>query len=355
MKKITFFINNMYTDGGTERVVSLIANELAKKNKVEIISLCKTAEKPFYQLDKKIKLYNILKEEPKNLVKSFIKVRSRVKNFMKNYTTDVFISAGMRYIALTIFMRKRVKFIAWEHYNSAITKFGSLGWIGRHLAARYAHKIVVLTQKDKINNIKMFRSKEDKIEQIYNPIQVVKIEDEYNIESKKIVSCGRICNQKGYDMLVEIADKVFNKHPDWEWHIYGDGPDREKIEKAIKAKGLEKNVILKGRTNKMNQLYKEYAMFALTSRYEGFAMVNIEAHFAKLPIVSFNCNCGPDEIIQDGVNGYIVDCFDIDKMAERINTLIENRDLRQEMSDNTLLDKDKLKMENIIKKWEKII
>lgn len=355
MKKITFFINNIYTDGGTERVVSLIANELAKKNKVEIISLCKTAEKPFYQLDKKIKLYNIMEEEPKNLVKSFIKVRAKVKKFMKSYNTDVFISAGMRYIALTIFMRKRAKFIAWEHYNSAVTKFASLGWLGRHISARYAHKIVVLTRKDKINNIKMFKTREDKIEQIYNPIQVVKIEDEYNIESKKIVSSGRICEQKGYDMLVEVAEKVFKKHPDWEWHIYGEGEDRQKIESLIAQKKLNNNVRLMGRTNKMNQLYKEYALFALTSRYEGFAMVNIEAHFAKLPIVSFNCNCGPDEIIQDGINGYIVDCFDINKMAERINTLIENPELRKEMSDNTLLDKEKLKMENIIQKWEAII
>lgn len=355
MKKITFFINNIYTDGGTERVVSLIANELAKKYEVVIISLCRTAEKPFYLLDNKVKLYNIMEEETKNLIIDFIKIRKKVKKFFKYYKTDVFVSAGMRYVGLTIFMRKRAKFIAWEHFNSATTKFGNLTWYGRKLATKYADKIVVLTEKDKQNNIKLFKTEEAKIEQIYNPIQVVKLVESYNIESKKIVSSGRICFQKGYDMLVEVAEKVFKKYPDWEWHIYGEGTDRKKIEDLIEKKGLKNNLKLMGRTNKMNQLYKEYAMFVMTSRWEGFAMVNIEAHFAKLPIVSFNCNCGPDEIIQDGVNGYIVDCFDIDKMANSICKLIENPDLRKRFSDNTMLDKEKLKMENVIKKWEKII
>ena len=105
----------------------------------------------------------------------------------------------------------------------------------------------------------------------------------------------------------------------------------------------------------MNEKYKDYAMFVMTSRYEGFAMVNIEAHFAKLPIVSFNCNCGPDEIIQDGINGYLVDCFDTNQMAEKINYLIENSDVRIQMSQNTSLDKEKLDMKNIIKEWEKIL
>lgn len=228
--------------------------------------------------------------------------------------------------------------------------FGS----GRKIAAKYADKIVVLTKKDMQMNIDKYRTR-SKIVQIYNPIEEIELSDEYSLTSKKIVSCGRMQYQKGFDILVDVAEKVLKKHPDWEWHIYGDGMQKEMLENLIKEKGLEKNLKLMGRTNNMNALYKEYAMFVMTSRYEGFAMVNIEAHFAKLPIVSFNCNCGPDEIIQDGVNGYLIDCFDIDKMAEKINYLIENPDLRVEMSNNTSLDKEKLKMENIIKEWEKIL
>ena len=203
-------------------------------------------------------------------------------------------------------------------------------------------------------NIDKFKT-QDKIVQIYNPSEIGKSLKDYQKDSKKIVSCGRIDSQKGFDMLVDVAEKVLRKHSDWEWHIYGDGPKKEELIKKISEKKLEQNVKLMGKTNKMNELYSEYAMFVMTSRYEGFAMVNIEAHFAKLPIVSFNCNCGPDEIIQDGINGYLVNCFDIDEMAERINSLIENQNLRIEMSQNTFLDKEKLKMDNIMKEWDKIL
>ena len=354
MKKITFFIYNMYTDGGTERVLSLIANELVKKYEVDVVSLYKTSETPFYNLDSRINLMYILEKELNPIRLYFPYLQYKLKKFFKDYKTDTFISAGMKYIGLNIFMRKRAKYIAWEHYNCVNTKVGSITWFGRKLAARYADKIVVLTEKDMQMNIELFKTAK-KIEQIYNPMDTKILSEKYDIYSKKIVSAGRLSQVKGYDFLMDIAEKVFSKHSDWEWHIYGEGPEREVLENLIIQKGLQKNVKLMGRTNKMKELYKEYAMFVMTSRAEGFAMVNIEAHLAKLPIVSFNCNCGPDEIIENGINGYLVDCFDLDAMAEKINYLIENPEVRKNFSENTGLDKEKLQLENIIKKWEEII
>lgn len=354
MKKITFFIYDMYTGGGIERVVSLIANEMSKKYEVEIISLYKTKKVPCYKLDDNIKLTYILEKElfPLKLYYPYLMYCTRKK--LKNYKTDVFICASMGFVGLNIFMRKRAKYIAWEHANTSIGDFGDKLWLGRIIAAKYADKIVVLTKKDMKMNIDKYRTS-NKIVQIYNPIEKINLSDAYLRDSKKIVSCGRFQYQKGFDMLVDVADKILKKHKDWEWHIYGDGPQKEMIENMIKERNLEKNLKLMGRVNNMNEKYKDYAMFVMTSRYEGFAMVNIEAHFAKLPIVSFNCNCGPDEIIQDGINGYLVDCFDTNQMAEKINYLIENSNVRIQMSQNTSLDKEKLDMKNIIKEWEKIL
>lgn len=354
MKKITFFVHNVYSIGGVERVLSLIANELSKKYEVEIISLYKTQEKPFFYLNEKIKLKNILGEKIYNPKKYILYLLYKIKKFFKNYKTDFFVATGIACVPLTMCMKNKAKYIAWEHCNSFAMGDGKLLIWGRKLAAKYADIIVVLTQKDMKNNIEKFCT-EDKIVQIYNPIQYVKLNSSYNLESKKIISCGRICNQKGFDILIDVATKVFDKHPDWEWHIYGDGEDKEKVSQLIKLNCLENNVKLMGQTNQMSELYSEYSMYVMTSRFEGFAMVNIEAHYAKLPIVSFNCNCGPDEIIQDGINGYLIECFDIDKMAEKINYLIEHEELRKDMSDNTYLDKEKLRMSNIINEWEKIL
>lgn len=353
-KRITFFIQDMYSTGGTERVVSLIANVFAKKYEVEIISLYKKNETVFYELDSRIKVKNILEEEFHPIQLYYPYLYSVTKRFLKNYKTDVFICAGMGMVGLTIYMRKCAKYIAWEHFNTLHGKVGGVMWLGRKLASKYAHTVVVLTQKDAKLFTNRFKPKA-KIYQIYNPTEIVELSKKYNIESKKIVTAGWINKQKGFDMMVNIADKVFAKHPDWEWHIYGDGPEQTSIQKMIVKHSLDKNIKLMGRTSKMNELYKEYAMYVMTSRFEGFAMVNIEAHYAKLPIVSFNCNCGPNEIIQDGVNGYLVDCFDIDKMAKKINYLIENPNVRIKMSENTMLDKEKLQMENVITKWENVL
>lgn len=354
MKKITFFVYDIYQMGGIEKVVTLIANELSKNYEVEIVSLHKKNDELFYKLNSNIKVFNILEKEltPIKLYYPYLYLKTR--KALKNYKTDVFVCAGTAYVPLNIFIRKNSKYIAWEHMNSAIGKFGGIMRFGRKVAAKFADCIVVLTKKDMEQNIKLFKTK-SKIHQIYNPMEVSDTTKIYDMESKKIVSVGRIEHTKGFDMLVCVASKVFEKHPDWEWHIYGDGPEKEKLQRLINQYGISDKLKLMGVTNKMNELYGKYAMFVFTSRCEGFGVVNVEAHYAKLPVVSFNCNCGPDEIIQDGVNGYLVDCFDIDKMAEKINYLIENAPLRKEMSDNTMLDKEKFEMKNIIKEWEKIL
>ena len=354
MKKITFFIYDMYKMGGTERVLSIIANKLVEKYDVEIVSIYKYSEKPAFYLNPKIKIINILEKELTPYKLYYFYLAYKIRKALKNYKTDIFICAGMRQIDVSIFMRKKAKYIAWEHSNSGAPNPGVAFNTGRKLAAKYADNIVVLTKKDMQLNKEMFGS-EGKITHIYNPISVNISNTSYDIDSKKIVSVGRLEYEKGYDMLVEVASKVFAKHPDWEWHIYGAGNEKENLEKLILENQIQNNLKLVGTTNTMQEKYKEYAMSVMTSRHEGFPMVNIEAHSAKLPIVSFNCNCGPDEIIQDGVNGFLIDCFDIDKMADKINYLIENPKLRKEMSDNTMLDKEKLDIENIIKEWEKIL
>lgn len=354
MKKITFFVYDIYQMGGVEKVVTLIANELSKKYEVEIVSLHRNNEELFYKLNDNIKVWNILGKDLTPIKLYYPYLYFKTKKALKNYKTDIFVCAGMGYVGLSLFMRKCSKYIAWEHMSSLAGKVGGIMWLGRKLSAKYADKIIVLTKKDMQININKFGTQE-KICQIYNPIEIVQIDKEYDNTSKKIVSSGRLEYQKGFDMLIDVASKVFEKHPDWEWHIYGDGPDKENLQKSIDEKGLNSNLKLMGKTNKMNEAYKEYSMFVLTSRYEGLGIVNIEAHYAKLPIVAFNCDCGPDEIIQDAVNGYLVDCFDIDKMAEKINYLIENESVRLNMSEKTMLDKDKLQMENVINEWEKIL
>ena len=148
---------------------------------------------------------------------------------------------------------------------------------------------------------------------------------------------------------------MFDKHRDWKWVICGEGEDREKLTEKIKKYKLEKNVILEGNVANITDYYKKAAMFVLTSRYEGFGLVLTEAKNVGLPCVSFRCPCGPLEIIEDGVNGYLVDCFNVKNIAEKINELIENTEKRKEFSNMALVGTEKFDLSTISSQWKELL
>lgn len=350
-KKIAFFVLNIFQVGGIEKVVTIVANKLINKYDIMIVSLFKTSSLPFYDLNKKVKVINMFEKEF-NVRNNFFKIKSSIKKKLDKYEIDIFINCGMGYVPLNIFMRKRAYYISWEHSNCMIGKKIGLTWWGRFLSSKYADTIIFLTKKDQINFKKMYKcNKKVNLTQIYNPIELQAISHKYNSKSKKILSCGRLDEQKGFDILIEVAKIVFEKEKKWQWHIYGDGKERNRLEELIKKNNLEKNVILKGTVKNMHEIYKDYSFFVLTSRYEGFCLVNIEASSNLLPIISFNCPCGPDEIITENINGFIIDNFDKNKMAEKVLKLINDEKLRIKFSNNSNYDKEKLNIDHIINQW----
>ena len=147
------------------------------------------------------------------------------------------------------------------------------------MSSKMCEKIIVLTEQTKNEYKKLFGIADNKICAIPNFIDenIFKFKAKYNKDSKLIISSGRLTKEKGFDMLIDVATMVFSKHSDWQWHIYGDGPEYGKIMELIKEKNLEKNVKLKGLADNMYDKYKNYGIFVLTSYREGFALVLLEA------------------------------------------------------------------------------
>lgn len=195
----------------------------------------------------------------------------------------------------------------------------------------------------------------EKVDCIYNFIDdnLLFSDFSYNNNTMKIMTVGRIEYDKGIEELIEVAKLVFLKHSDWQWHIYGDGKIEyiNKIIKILKDNRLEDNIILKGKSNNIYELYNNYSLFVMTSHHEGLPMVLLEAKAKKLPIVSFDINSGPSDIIRDGIDGFLINPFDCQKMADKICELIENPELRQKFSDNAHGNIDKFSKEKIIKQW----
>ena len=148
---------------------------------------------------------------------------------------------------------------------------------------------------------------------------------------------------------------MLEKNTDWIWHIYGTGEDKDKIDNLIKKHGLEDHVILKGFSNTILSEYKKYGVFALTSYREGFSLVLVEAKANHLPLISFDIDAGPSDIILDGINGYLISDGDIEQYAEKLLYLMGNKKIRETFSDHAYDNIDKFNTPVIAKQWFQLI
>lgn len=359
MKNIVFLVKNVFNQGGDTRAVTLLANKLIELEnyKITILSLFKTGELPTFYINEAINICNLF-GNPFSLRKNYFKVVQSFKKFIENNKIDIIIIEAIGFNCFTFpVLRnyKAIKTISVEHASFFDGgKMLGLAWFGRKIACKHNDCVVVLTKRDK-SDYKRNIQKINRIEQIYNPMDSKLIKSNYNYASKKIITCGRLVHVKGYDLLLDVARKVFDIHPDWRWHIYGNGEEREKIKEKISLLNLENNVLLMGEVKNIYEKYKDYAFYVMTSRSESFGMVLLEALKSGIPVVSFDCRNGPGEIIIDNINGFLIPPFNVNVMAKKICELIGNRNLRIEFASNSEKKLEDFEANTIAKKWISLI
>lgn len=349
---VCFFSGDITRSGGTERVSSLVANELVKNKKINIcfLSLWEEKEQVFFTLHSDINRY-VLFNKPttgKNILKYIIKI----KKFVREQQIDILIDIDgiLDVYSIPAVKRTKCKIVSWEQFNYYQNPDGNLRKITRKLAAKNADAIVVLTKEDEGYYKENLEIKHI-IRHIYNPIILRNSQYHYDENSKTIISAGRLTYQKGFDLLVDVAEIVLKKYPDWEWILVGEGEDRLLLENKIKEKGLEERLVLLGNVNNIDEYYEKSSMYVLTSRFEGFGLVLTEAKAHNLPCISFKCSAGPAEIILNEKNGFLVENFSVNDMAEKICKLISDKKLRVEFSKKALQDTEKFEIKKIERQW----
>ena len=356
MDKICFFSGDITRSGGAERVSIMIANALAKQKNYQILflSLVEQENEPFFALEDGIECY-VLGDKWINPGPGYLKVIHRLRHFLKQYEIDVIIDIDIVLDVLSIPAARglRTKIISWEHFNCEYEmKYLYRRYILKYSVKRTDH-IITLTEGDKkIYMEKMGR--DTAISAIYNPMQELLCEEETEKE-RWLITVGRLIQRKGMDYLAEIAYEVLHRNPDWKWLVVGDGEEQAFLEAFIKKNRLEGRLILTGRTEDVNAYLKKAQIYVMTSRIEGLPMCLLEAKTFQLPSVSFDIPTGPNEIIEEGVNGYLIEAFDCKDMAQKLELLMRNDDLRKQFSEHAQNNIEKFQMESILKNWNIVL
>lgn len=356
-KKIAFLLSIITERGGIGRVTSLISNEIDNLEdfEVHIISYVKKSQNS-YNWSNKVP-YHYLLEEQIPMKKGIFKASKSLRNILSVNNIDILISCGQIVGPLgvcgTLF--NKTKLIYWSHTSFKGASKKQFRMFNEHLTAIFAKCIVTLTKTDEINYNKDTLSK--KVVQIYNPIdsRLEKISKKYVANTKKIISVGRLSYEKNFETLIEVAQLVKDKYPDFEWHIYGSGDYHEKLKKLITQKNITDTVFLMGQSNNLYELYNDYSLMVMTSRYEGFPMSLLEGLASELPLISFDVPTGPNEIIRNDINGYLIKPFNKNEMANKIIFLLKTPAKMEEFSNNNKKFMKEYNLKNIINKWQLLL
>lgn len=355
-KRICFFSGDITRSGGTERVSSQVANELAKDGAYEIcfLSLAEQKEETFYKIDPTIRRYQ-LGDHWINPGPGYLPLIGKLRQFIKEKKIDIIIDIDIVLDVLSIPAVKSLgtKVISWEHFNADYELSVSYRkWILRYSVKRSDY-VVVLTKSD-LEDYGKRLGRQDRIASIYNPVNKP-VETSKWERKNQILTVGRLVPEKGMDKLMQVAEAVLAAHPDWQWLLLGEGEQRKKLEQFISENNLQNRLILMGNVSDVDLYLRQASILVSTSEYEGLGMSILEARRMEVPCVSFAVKTGPLEIIQDGVDGYLVQPFHCGEMIERINALIENPSLRERLAKQALLSMSDFETENIIKQWKKVL
>jgi len=371
--KLLYCIPALNNAGGMERVLTEKVNYLINRPDYAI-TIVTTEQKNRdirFALDKRIRVVNLdlnFNDHFENtLFKKYVLHKTKLKSYKQKLTElitelniDICISlcgkeieflsdlnVSCKKVAEIHFsMNNRMQFIMSRH-NGFIWK--SLGKIRTYQLKKSVSKIdklIVLTQKDKTQ----WERTHNNIICIPNP-NPLSNQTVANLDRHRVITVGKLDAQKGYDILINVWALVHQKFPFWKLDIFGVGEWNEMLYNRICELDLSDSVKLCGLTNNVTEEYLKSSIYVMSSRYEGLPMVLIEAMSCGLPLVSFDCEYGPSEIITDAVDGFLVEENNLEKFAAKICLLIENDELRKDMGNMASINVQRYSKDKIMNQW----
>lgn len=341
--------------GGAERVACSLSNHLSKKHHVTLITM--SFDKPTYNVDPKVEKIPLSSPGNDNWLTKNIKRFVLLTRYIKSSSNDVYIvfPRSVAFILLCFKRMIKVPIIVSERCDPKIYYDSSL--IRNKVFKKLFLKAdAFIFQTNEMKNYYDGIISADTIV-IPNAVDYGFVnKTPARISSMRIVSAGRLVDQKNYILLIKAFSQISKRFPIFKLVIYGDGPKREVLENYICSLGLSDRVFLPGYTIKLNNEIADAYMFVLPSNYEGMPNALIEAMALGLPCISTNCpGGGPASLIKDGYNGLLIPVNNEDKLIEAMAKLLLDKKLASRLGENASKVKYDLCPENIYNKWEDFI
>ena len=358
--KLLYIVPNINNEGGVARVLSIKANYLVEKlgYEVHILTQNEGFYPLFYSFNPNIIFHDmVLKGNFFQFLNSFSK---GLKTKIKAIQPEVIIVCdnGLKAYLIPFIVKNKIPLVLEMHSSKFIeervshinilTKITRLGIavlkkIGIH---KYDQFIVETRESTAEWNIKNTTV-------IPNPLWFTPYKTS-TLENKKAIAVGRHTYEKGFDRLLQIWKKVVVKHPNWILEIYGKASGNFDLKLLAENLKVSNNVIFYEPVQKINEKYLEASFYLMTSRFEGFGMVLIEAMVTGLPCIAYDCPCGPRGVLTHGEDGFLIENGNEMDYVKAVEILIENIKLREEMGKKAKVSSEKYQIDSIMETWNQI-
>jgi glycosyltransferase involved in cell wall biosynthesis len=357
--KLLYITNGINGSGGLERVLSIKASYLADNldYDVHIAGLNNSTTNLFYEFSSKIKLHKV--EVSGNPIQYLKKYILGFKNLVKQVNPNIIIVCddGLKGFFMPTILGKS-KTIIYERHVSKNIEVKKDASVINMLTTKI--KLLLMNVLSKTFDTFVVLTKENKREWkgknvivISNPLSFYPSESS-TLEYKKVIAVGKQSHQKGYDVLLKAWQKVVEKNPDWQLEIYGKKDVSQGLEQLAKTLSVEKNVTFFEPEKNIIEKYLQSSIYVMSSRFEGFGMVLIEAMACGVPCVSFDCPFGPSDIIKNNEDGFLVENGNYVALAEKLSLLIENESLREQFGKNAKENVQRFHPKIILMQWDKL-
>lgn len=349
MIKLLYITNGINGSGGLERVLSVKASALAEDFGYEISILClnKGGENPFYKFSPKIRILSI--EVGGNPVHYLMQYKKGLQRAVDHLQPDVIsvCDDGLKAFFIPKLLKTTAKIIYERHVSKLIESTGKpslttrFKWQMMEYLGNGFDRFVLLTE----GNLKEWPALKNRVV-IANPLPFSP-KKVSTLDSKTVICVGKISYQKGQDLLVQAWQKVQQQYPDWQLHLYG-----KENRDFLDVRNAGYNIHFFPPDPNIELRYLESSVYVMSSRFEGFGMVLIEAMACGLPCVSFDCDYGPSDIIENGVDGLLVEKENTDLLAEKLILLIEDAALRKMMGKKARENVKRYEAPEIVRQWD---